>query len=362
MTSITQARLQNQYLAGSTVATSEEVVSRLGAVQSQDFGPGKWSIAQRTPGASDTDLDQAFAAGRFLRTHILRPTWHFVLPEDIRWMLELTGPRVQMQCAAYYRQQELDATLLDRCTALLIRELGGGQHRTKKEIVGTFERGGIPMSPFRLGFVLMNAELNGVICSGAPKGKQQTYALLEERAPQARRLDRDEALAEMALRYFTGHGPATVQDLRWWSSLTVADINRGIDMVRSQLESAQLDSVTYWFAPPSQSSQPPSPTVHLLQGYDEYIVGYGDSKYLSDESGAARALSRPRGIYTHAVLLDDQLAGTWKATQKKAVARVEVSLFQPFDDAQMAALEGAVERYGDFLGVPVELTKRVEMP
>jgi hypothetical protein len=349
MTSITQARLRSQCLAGNPLAAPEEVVRRLGAVQSQDFGPGKWSIAQRTTGASEGDLDRAFAEGAILRTHILRPTWHFVLPEDIRWMLELTAPRVQMQSAAYYRNQGLDAAQLERCTALLVRCLEGGRHRTRKEIAIEVEQAGIPTTPLRLGFILMNAELNGVICNGPPRGKQQTYALLEERAPRARRLDREEALAELALRYFTGHGPATVQDLRWWSSLTLADIKRGIEMAGTRLEQEEIDGVSYWFSRTAQGPESAAPSVHLLQGYDEYIVGYGGDKHLIDESGMARSLPRPRGIYTHAVLLDGQLAGTWKAAPKKESVRIEVSLFAPFDEAQTQALEAAVARYGEFL-------------
>jgi len=356
MTPITQARMRSQHLRGDPVETPEEVVRLLGAVQSQDFGPAKWSIAQRSEGVTDAALDQAFAAGTILRTHVLRPTWHFVLPADIRWMLELTAPRVHALNSAFYRNQDLDGAVLERCNAALARALQGGQHLTRQEIGALLERAGIATNPLRLGAILMNAELNGIVCSGTPHGKQQTYALLEERAPQARRLNREEALAELTLRYFTGHGPATAKDLRWWSSLTMADIERGMAMVASRLEHEVIDGVTYWFAASEPDPDPASPTVHLLQGYDEYIVGYGESKYVLDVSGVARSLPRARGIYTHAIILDGQVAGQWRPVPKKNAVTVEVTLFTPFGDAQTEGLRGAAERYGAFLGLPAALT------
>jgi hypothetical protein len=356
MIDITRARMRSQCLTGDPPATPGEVVQRLGAVQCQDFGPGKWSIAQRTGGVTQVTMDQACAAGSFLRTHVLRPTWHFVLPADIRWMLELTAPRVLALSASYYRNQDLDSAMLKRCTAVLVGALAHGDHLTRAEIAGVLERAGIPTNPLRLGFILMHAELNAVVCSGAPCGKQQTYALLEERAPEARRLSREEALAELTVRYFTGHGPATVKDLRWWSSLTLADITQGLAMVASLLEHEGIDGTTYWFAPLARDTALLPPTVHMVQGYDEYIVGYGESKYLFDASGVARSLPRARGIYTHSIILDGQVVGEWKAVPKKHAVILDVTLFTPLEDAQTQALRLAVQRYGEYLGVPATLS------
>jgi Winged helix DNA-binding domain len=339
-------------LSGDPLATPEQVVHWLGAVQSQDYGPAKWSVGQRTGGVTDAAVEKAFANGAILRTHVLRPTWHFVAPADIRWMLELTSPRVLQATSHYHRRQGLDDVTLSRCNGVLVAALQGGRQLTRKELAAALENAGISTNGLQLGLILMNAELNGIVCSGAPQGKQQTYALLDERAPQAKGLARDEALAELTLRYFTSHGPATVKDFRWWSGLTTADIKQGIEMAASQLEHEHVDGVSYWFAESDVDAEMASPSVHLVQGYDEYIVGYSESKYLLDVSGAARSFPRPRGIYTHAVILDSQVVGQWKRTTKKDALIVEVALFTRFDDAQMQALRGAAERHGAFLGLP----------
>jgi len=350
-TDIAHWRMYNLGLSEARFDAPEDVVHWLGAVQSQDFGPAKWSVAQRTSAVSNAAMDQAFAHGTLLRTHVLRPTWHFVLPADIRWMLDLTAPRVHAMSAYAYRQRGLDDTVLNRCDAVLVGALQGGHQRTRKELAAVLQSAGIATDDFRLGSILMNAELSGIVCSGPLNGKQHTYALLDERAPQAKRLARDEALAELTLRYFTCHGPATVKDFRWWSSLTTADIREGLGMVASQLEHQVIDGVSYWFAAPPPPLKAASPTVHLLQGYDEYIVGYSESKYVLDVSGAARLMSQERGIYNHAVILDSQVAGRWKRMLKKNIVIIEVVLYTPFDDAQTQALQAAAERHGAFLGL-----------
>ena len=342
-------RLHNLRLEGEPFKTAEDVVRRLGAVQSQDYGPAKWSIAQRVEGVSDADLDQLFAAGAILRTHVLRPTWHFVLPADIRWMLTLTGPRVHALNAYRYRQLGLDDNVLRQGSARLVSALQGGAQLTRGELGARLERDGIDTSGQRLPYILMYAELNGVICSGALQGKQHTYALIDERAPTARGLSRDEALAELTLRYFTSHGPASVQDFRWWSSLTVAEIKRGLEIVGSRLEHETIDGVTYWYAPATPRLPVASPTVHLLQGYDEYIVGYSQSKSVLDLSGAAR--SRPPGTsdFNGVVILDSQVAGHWKRTINKHTVNIQATLYAPFDDAQRQALQAAADRHARFL-------------
>jgi Winged helix DNA-binding domain len=342
-------RLHSLRLSGAPLRAPEDAVGWLGAVQSQDYGPAKWSVAQRTSGTSDAALDQAFADGAILRTHVLRPTWHFVAPADIRWMLELTAPRVHALSAYQYRQLGLDDAVRQKANALLVGALQGGAQRTRKELAALLEGAGVALGGFRLGYLLMNAELAGLVCSGALRGRQHTYALLEERAPPARRLDRDEALAALTLRYYTSHGPATVKDFGWWSSLTAADIRDGLAMAASRLEQEVVDGVTYWFAPPAPGRAATSPTVHLLQGYDEYIVGYSQSRSVLNLAG--RTLPA-RPVFNGVVILDGQLAGHWKRTQRRDAVAFEVALYEPFDDARARALRAAADRQGEFLGVP----------
>jgi hypothetical protein len=351
-------RLHSLGLSQARFERAEEVVRWLGAVQSQDYGPAKWSLGERSVGVGDATVERAFAGGAILRTHVLRPTWHFVLPADIRWMLRLTAPRVHALNGYQYRQLGLDDAVLARSSALLAGVLRGGNRLTRKQLGVVLGNAGIATEGFRLAYILMNAELNGIVCSGPPSGRQHTYALLDERAPQARDLGHDEALAELTLRYFTGHGPATAKDFRWWSSLAAAEVDQGLKMVSPRLGHEIIDGVAFWFAAPAPRAAAPSPTVHLLQGYDEYLVGYSESKYVLDVSGAARARTRDRAVFNNVVILDSQVAGHWKRTVRKDSVVVEAALYEPFDDAQARALQAAAERHGEFLGLTATVEAR----
>lgn len=346
---VVQTRLHNLRLREPAPAAPADVVHWLGAVQSQDYGPAKWSIGERAPDATDVELDAAYAAGTILRTHVLRPTWHFVTPADIRWLLRLTGPRVHVQNAYMYRQLGLDDELRSRCAGLIVEALAARSHRTRAELKATLESAGVATEGFRLAYLLMSAELNGLICSGPLRGRQHTYALLDERVPPVDGPHGDDALSELILRYLTSHGPATVNDLRWWSSLTVADINRGIDMVSSQLTSGDVDGVRYWSVPRAPVRDAPSPTVHLLQGYDEYLVGYSQSKHLVDIARRWSSLPPGTSLPNGVAILDSQLAGHWKRTLRRQSVTFDVALYEPFDDTQMQALQDAANAQAAFL-------------
>lgn len=187
-------RLHSQQIAHTAFKTPNEMVGWLGAVQSQDYAAAKWALGLRLPAASDDDIEQAFTDGAILRTHVMRPTWHFVTPTDIRWLLALTAPRVNALNANWCRQLELDDALFRRSNAAIAKALAGGQQRTRSELVWALGQVGIVAEGKRLGYIVHRAELDGVVCSGARRGKQFTYALLDERAPQTQTLERDEAL------------------------------------------------------------------------------------------------------------------------------------------------------------------------
>jgi hypothetical protein len=352
---IAHRRIHNQRLAGNPPGAPGDVVGWLGCVQSQDYGPAKWSVGERARGATDAALDQVFSAGAILRTHVLRPTWHFVLPADIRWIQQLTAPRVHAQNAYYYRQTGLeDAGVRQKSRRLITDALRGGNHLTRKQLEGVLLAGGIAVKGLGMAYVLMDAELDCILCSGPLRGKQQTYALLDERVPDAPALSRDEALAELVLRYFTSRGPATAKDLRFWSSLTLADIQRGIELAGPRLVHEEIDGLSFWSAPGEAPPGLPSPKVHLLQGLDEYFVGYGESRGYCDQSGVRPSLV-DRAIYNGALILDTQLAGHWKRTVTKRSVTFTVALRVPLDDAQMHALHAAADAHGAFLGVPAQV-------
>ncbi|MGI5213565.1 winged helix DNA-binding domain-containing protein [Plantactinospora sp. CA-290183] len=356
---IARRRLRNLRLTGAPLPGVPDVVHRLGAVQSQDYGPAKWSVGERTSGVGDADLDRAFNDGVLLRTHLLRPTWHFVLPADIGWLLDLTAPRVRAQCAYQYRQLGLDLDVRERATRLIADVLQGGNHLTRRELAGPLEREGLRTEDFRLGHLMLHAELEGVICSGPLRGRQHTYALLAERAPDTRRLGADEALAELVLRYFTGHGPATIKDLRWWSSLPVGEINRGLEMAGDRLDREVVDGVTYWSADSGPAPETGEPRAHLLQAYDEYIVGYRDSRDVNDLAGRRRSLPPGTLLPNGVAVFDSQVCGHWRRTVRRGSVLVEVALYEPPDDVRLAALRAAAQRQGEFLGVEARLETSV---
>src|SRR4051812_14474801 len=273
LSTLTRRRLANQGLAGPPLAGPEEVVGWMGAVQAQDYPAARWAVAQRTASARETDLDRLLDQGAIVRTHVLRPTWHLVLPRDLRWLLALTGPRVHAASARGYREFGLDGALLARSDALLGRTLGGGVTLTRTELAAALRGGGIPAEGTRLAHILMHAELEAVIVSGGRRGKQMTYALLDGRVPPARPLSRTEALAELARRYFASHGPATAADAAWWSGLTVADVKTGI--AAAGLASLMVGGEVYWTAASDRArTRVPADVVHLLPSYDEYLVAY----------------------------------------------------------------------------------------
>jgi Winged helix DNA-binding domain len=354
---IADQRLHNQHLIGNTFATPEEVVRWFGAVQSQDYGGAKWGVAQRTKNATNAELDQIFNAGKILRTHIMRPTWHFVMPEDIRWLLKLTSPRVHAFNAHYYRKNELDEAVFAQSNALVTKALQGGNHLTRPELGTILAENGVASSNLRLGLIMMYAELEGLICSGALKGKQFTYALLDERVPPTKTWEHDEALAELTSRYFISHGPATVHDYAWWSGLSVTEARTGLEMVKPQLVSEEINAKTYWFTPPETTAtlQIPTPLIHLLPNYDEHVVAYKDHSasfspevWQNLEPGSASLLA-------HIVVRDGLVIGGWKRIIQKKEAVISPNLLVTLSETEQTAFAQAVEAYGRFIGLPARL-------
>ena len=346
-------RMRNLRLWGTRFETPREAVRWLTALQAQEFSLAKWSVAQRTKGATKTDVDQALADGVILRTHLLRPTWHFVLGEDIRWLLHVTAPRVNALSAYYYRKLELDQKVFRKATSVITKALRGGTHLTRSELAAALKGGGIRASGPRLAYIVMRAELDAIVCSGAMRGKQHTYALLDERAPQAKTLDPDAALAELTRRYFTSRGPATLNDFMGWSSLSAAEGKRGLALAAGDLESEVVEDKTYWFAPGSRVARKASnPAVDLVQGYDEIIMSYSDTR---DESFRPGSASVDKAPFYHAVLLDGRLVGHWRPTAKGDSVRLEVALQRALNGEETKAFDAAVEAYRAFVGAAVTL-------
>jgi hypothetical protein len=351
MTDIPTQRLYNHQLESTHLRSPAEVVGWLGAVQAQEYAHARWGLGLRLQGVKDSEVEQDFDDGTILRTHVMRPTWHFVLPEDIRWMEALTGPRVNALNAGRYRQLELDEQLLQRSNAAIGQALAGGNYLTRLEIGAVLANVGIQPSGQRLAYIVIRAELDAIVCSGPRRGKQFTYALLDERAPNAKGLPRDEALATLVRRYFTSHGPAQVNDFVWWSGLTVADTRAGLEMNRAHLVQESIGGKPHWHGSPPSGAQEAPFRAFLLPPYDEYI-SYGDRTTIVDP---AHVFPRPSPDFYGTIAIKGMVVGTWRRTFVKGGALVETRPFRPFSAEERDALHAAAQHYGEFLGMPVEI-------
>ena len=349
-------RLHNQQLLDSSRRKPVQVVSWLCAMQAQDYPAAKWGIGLRLPNCQDGHVEQAFNEGAILRTHVLRPTWHFVAPADIRWMLKLTAPRLHSTNAYVYRQVGLDPKSLAKSCAMIHRALEGGKTLTRAELGQHLKRAKVPADGLKLAYLMMHAELEAVICSGPRRGKQFTYALLDERAPATKPKSREESLAELAKRYFASHGPATVRDFAWWSGLTSKDAQQAIDSVRPALESSSITGLTLWSADETRRSSSRTAVAMLLPNYDEYLIAYKDRDAFVDQARAANIVARTGGAFANHLMIDGRLAGGWSRTLKSNGVLIEVAPYKKLTPAQTRAVAGAAECYGEFLGLPAALS------
>ena len=354
-----RVRLRNQHLVGPVDATKADdpaaVVARLGAMQAQEFALARWSIGQRAHGLDDAAVQRAFDEGRILRTHALRPTWHFIAAADLTWIQKLTGPRVHAFNAYYYRSHGLDAGTAARTNEVIADALRGGNTLTRIELAAALTSAGLPATGNRLAYVVMWAELDGLIASGPMRGKQHTYALVTERAPAQTRLDGDAALAEFTRRYFASHGPATVKDFAWWSSLTQAQIRRGIGLLGDELASIEAGGVRYW----TSAEQPTTmdslaPAAHVLQAYDEYVIAYSESRVVMNVAGLTLDLPNANAL-VHPIIVDGQLAGHWRRETGPAGITARIRPLHRWTAKRRRAIDAAFARYAAFARTPVDL-------
>lgn len=354
MSTIANRRLANQHLIRTSLNSPEEVVSWFGAVQGQEYLLAKWALGLRLDNTSDHQIEQAFNEGKILRTHAMRPTWHFVTPEDIRWIQKLTAHRVHQINAYMGRQQEIDDALLARCADIIAKALEGGKQLTRSELADELTQAGIEGAKgVRLAYFVMYAELECVICSGALRGKQHTYALMDERAPSGRNLADDEALAELTRRFFTSHGPAMVEDFVFWSGLTKTTAREGLDMVSADIVPEEFKGKTYYASPEMTIPDHVTPVAYLLPPYDEYGIAYRDSSDFFDEEFLKLATERP--IFNGLAVYDGYIIGNWKRTIQKNKVLIEFAPFRPFSEVEMGAIAIAAQAFGDFLGLRAEI-------
>ncbi|HKG14577.1 MAG TPA: winged helix DNA-binding domain-containing protein [Pyrinomonadaceae bacterium] len=326
----------------------------MGAVQAQDYLGSLWAVGLRTRGATEGDVESAIADGGIIRTWPMRGTLHFVAAEDVRWMLELLTPRVISRSAGRYRQLELDERTFARSRDVLVRALRGGRRLTRDALYGALKASRIPVNGQRGIHILSRLAQEGLICFAARERRQHTFALLEEWVPAAKSMGRDDALAELASRYFKSHGPATLQDFVWWSGLKTADARAGLEAAGPHLLREVVGGQTYWLPPSAGGSESDSnkgsPSALLLPAYDEYTVAYKDRSAVLSRSYAGRA---GNGIFSPVIVTAGRVAGTWRRALGKESVVITPSPFVKFKRGEARALAAAAARYGEFLGAPV---------
>jgi hypothetical protein len=343
-------RMGGLRLWGRGMPSPEAAVAHLTAMQAQEHAYARWSVAQRTRGQVQASLvDRAFDDGRILRTHVLRPTWHYVAREDLRWLIGLSGPRVGARNARRYRELGLDTRTLARTNALIGAAVADAP-LSRLQVAAVLGSNGVDVAGQRLAYMLMHAELTAVICSGPMRGKQHTYSAFNDRVPRERGPVGDDALSELARRYFTTRGPATVRDLAWWSGLTASDARNALVLANADLSSRVADRRTYWFA---ETTIPTVvPRVALVQCYDEVIISYRQSRDLLQTPTAAFSVPGHHDGFAHVVLLDGQLLGHWRVVGRRGRPAVETRLVDSPSAAIRRALTDEIQRYLDFVGAP----------
>jgi len=343
-------RLQHQQITQHNYSSIEDLVKYMTAMQAQDYAAASWALGLRLPGITAADVDDALAKGSILRTHVMRPTWHFVAQQDIRWMLELTAPRVRMVMGTNSRKRGLDAKLFNKANKLIVKALQGGQQLTRSELTAVLHKGKIPTDENRFAHIMMVAELEQLICSGGKRGKQFTWALLDERVPAVKAISRDHALATLAERYFISHGPATAADFAWWSGLTLTDAKAGVEMIKNKLANEEIAGNTYWFADGGSAKN--KTHTCLLPVYDEYVVAYKDR---SAAAATHPGLSRNNALFNNIILVNGKVTGTWKRNFKQDVVYIELQPFQKYTKAQQQAIAKAARHYATFHDKKLEL-------
>ncbi|RHR82781.1 winged helix DNA-binding domain-containing protein [Odoribacter sp. AF15-53] len=343
---ITDIRLRSQQLVNPGFDDPRELVAWMGAIQGQDYNMAKWAVGVRLKKANLQKVEEALEKGEILRTHVMRPTWHLVAAEDIRWMIKLSGRRIKSAYESYWRHHEITEELHGKCNDLIVAALEGNKSLTRQEIGEVLSRAGIVVDDSRIGCFVGRAEVDGVICSGVDKGKQRTYALLDERVPATSELHREEALAKLAIKYFRSHSPASLQDFVWWSGLSVSEAKQAIGLIDAELITERMEG-NDWFIHESCGRRVRTKRVlHLLPSYDEYLISYKDRSMSINPEYYAKAFNT-FGLFYPVILCNGKIVGNWKMVKRKQTV-IESSFFVPDIDVDEEELSKAKERFRIF--------------
>jgi len=352
---ILKERLLNQHILGTLFEKPDDMVRWMGAVQAQNFLGSLWAIGIRVKNAQEPDIEHAIADKTLVRTWLLRGTLHFVAVEDIKWILDLVAPRIIASNANLLKTNfKLDNNEFKRIKKVIVSTLEGGQSLTGDKIYSELEKASISTSSLRGLHILHCLALEGLICFGAREGKQQTFLLLDEWLPNTKSMGHDKALGELARRYFTSHGPATIQDFRWWSGLRDADARTALDTIKSQLLSEDIDNQTYWFQSFKETEDNKYPVSQLLPNFDEYFIGYKDRNNLVNGI-YTKEFNINDFIFNSNIILNGEIVGAWKRIFKEGKVIITLNYYKSLNKEENRAVKKAAKDYGKFLDMPVHL-------
>jgi len=357
LTNIASARLFNQQIEGTKFKTVKDIVGWMGGMQAQDYAMAKWAIGIRLADSIDQEVEAAINHAEIIRIHVLRPTWHFVSADDVYWMLELTAPQIKTSLKSRHKQLGLTETIFTKSKTIMANALSGGKDMTREELLSELGKAKIALNENRASHLLVQAELDGIVCSGTTRRGKQTYALLEERVPKPNSLTRDEGVAKLAGKYFASHGPATLQDFVWWSGLSMNDAKHAIELASVDLHSETIDSRSYWFTDFSPSPKYDPEAVYLLPAYDEFLISYEDRSASLIYEDFNKTVST-NGIFRPIIVVDGQVAGIWKRNIKPGKVIIETELFKQSDNSLPGLIEKASIKYGRFLDKKIEISHK----
>lgn len=350
---IAKLRLDAQHIRQADFSSAKDVVSWMGAMQAQDYAGALWAIGLRTPNLVQTDIEAAIKKGEIVRTWPMRGTLHFVAAENIRWMVDLMGPRASQKAASIRSRLGITDNDIAYTKDILARELGGKKYRSRPDVMAILQQNGITITGQRGLHILGYLAEHGYLCLGPHIGKQPSFTLLDEWVTKAPAIPRDEALQKLAAIYFKSHGPATESDFANWTGLTLTDTHRAIELAGDQLATLIISGVTYWLDPATRESS--EEALYLLPGFDEYILGYRDRSAALAPEYNSRIISK-NAVFPATIVQNGQVVGTWRRTLKAKKVIMQATAFTSFSQNTRQLIAEKAIVFGQFTGLPVELT------
>lgn len=351
---IANLRLHNQQIAGKEFNSPKDIVGWMGAIQAQDYNMAKWAVGLRLPDSTYQIIENSIDRGEIIRTHLLRPTWHLVSANDIHWMLDLTGLQIKASLKSGLRDLEITDTILKKSCKVIEDALRRDKQLTREGVALQLSTAKIATDNTRLSHLLMWAELEGLICSGESIANKPSYALLEDKVSKPKSISRESALEMLAGKYFQSHGPATMQDFKWWSGLSIKDARDAIEMVQGHYLSVKIGDETYWLSKTMSKMKSDKSSVFLLPAFDEFIISYKDRTASLLNVHNKRTISE-NGIFRPVIILNGQVIGLWKRQVKKDNVFIEIELFNSSSRSIINKIELAAEKLGHFLNKKVQV-------